>query len=161
LGVGFVDNEENRRRFKLDAEKARLFAKMLYIGEEPCAFYVGFIHRDTLYPFFTGYDPNYSKYEVGTIAFLKMVEDLINRNLGMVDFGFGDAFYKQQFADEFYQETAMYIFSSTLRGFWIKMGRTSIFLCKSLALSFLSKFGIVQEVRKRWRKRKLSKMRNP
>lgn len=160
LGVGYIDNEENRRRLKLDAEKARLFAKILYLGETPCAFFVGFIHCGTIYLAFTGFDPNYSKYEVGTILYLKMIEDLIDKNVGTVDFGFGDAFYKQRFDAEFYKETSMYIFAFNLKGLWIKLGRTSIFLCKIFVLSVLSKFDIVQRIKTRWRNRKLSKVQD-
>jgi hypothetical protein len=157
LGAGYIDNEENKKRIRLYAEKARLFSEILYIGEKPCAYWIGFIHNATMYLYFTGYDPNYSKYELGTVLFLKMIEDLIKKKLDVVDFGFGDAFYKHRFGDECYEVTSVYMFRPNLKGVWINLIRTSVVFSRALMLSVLNRMGLVQKIKTRWRRRRLRK----
>jgi ribosomal protein S18 acetylase RimI-like enzyme len=157
LGVGYIDNEENRTRLKLDAEKARLFANLLYIGKKPCAFWVGFIQHRTIYLYFTGFDPAYSKYELGTLLLLRMIEELIGRNINAIDFGFGDAFYKHRFDAESRDETSFYIFRPSLKWVSINFIRTIFGLSGSFAIYLLNRLGLTQKIKTGWRKRIRSK----
>lgn len=157
LGVGYVDNEENRDRLRLYAAKGRLFAEVLYIGEEACAFWIGFFHGRTLYLYFTGYDPQYSKYRLGTALYTKIVEDLINRNTEVVDFGFGDARYKHRFGGECRYEIPFYIYRPSPKWVWTNFVLTVSTTSRSLILSALNRLNLVQRIKTGWRKRILSK----
>jgi ribosomal protein S18 acetylase RimI-like enzyme len=157
LGVGYIDNEENRKRLKLDAEKARLFALLLYLGKEPCAFWIGFIQHRTIYLYFTGFDPAYSKYEIGTLLFLRMIEELIGKNIDTIDFGFGDASYKHRFGAESRDETSFYIFRPSLKWVSINFIRTIFGLSGSFAIYLLNRLGLTQKIKTGWRKRIRSK----
>jgi hypothetical protein len=157
LGVGFIDNEMNRRRLKLEAEKGWLHAEVLYIAESPCAFWIGFLYGKTFTLAYTGYDPEYRKYEPGTVLFVNMIQNLINMNVDIVDFGAGDAFYKERFGDKSWEDATMFIFAPSLKGFLIGFVRNSLLFCKSSALTFLARLGLLQKLKTRWRKQALSK----
>jgi Acetyltransferase (GNAT) domain len=86
LGVGFVNNEENRRRIALSARNGWLRAYILYVEEKPCAFWIGTLYGNTFHVDFLGFDPCYTKYKVGTILFTKIIEDLCRRGVKDVDF---------------------------------------------------------------------------
>jgi glycosyltransferase involved in cell wall biosynthesis len=158
LGVGFVDNEMNRRRLKLEAEKGWLHAEVLYIDEEPCAFWITSLYGRTVYLAFTGYDPKYRKYEPGTILFVRMIQNLINNNVDIMNFGAGEAFYKERFSDESWEEATMFIFAPTFKGLLVNSIQSFTFLCNRLAADSLKRLGVLQKLKTRWRNQALSKI---
>jgi hypothetical protein len=153
LGEGFIDNEENRKRLRLDAEKGNLYAVILYIADVACAFWIGYLGGRTCYLVATGYDFQYKKYELGTVLLLRMIQDLIAMDVAVVDFGYGDAFYKQRFGDQTWREAQMFIFAPTFKGLLLNSIRTLVFFCSSMALNFLKRLGVLQKIKTRWRAR--------
>jgi hypothetical protein len=151
LGAGFIDNEENRRRLKLLAEKGCLRAYLLYVADKPCAFWIGTLYKDIFYLDFTGFDSAYRKYEPGTILFVNMVQDLIENRIAFVDFGFGDALYKERFGDLSWREVSLYIFAQTAKGMRINAIRTLIVLVSKYTKLALEKTKLVGKIKKIWR----------
>ena len=152
LQVGFVDSEETRKIYALLAKKGRLRAYITYIKNEPGAFWIGELYGNTFTLFSTGYDPMFRKYELGTVLFLKMLDDLCT--LGVVrylDFGFGDASYKSRFGDESWQEATVNIFSKNLNGLKINMPRILIVGSQRVALKCLKRFNLLEKIKKVWR----------
>jgi hypothetical protein len=118
-GEGFVNNTETQMLLKLLAEKGKLWAYILYVEDQPCAYWVGFIHNSISYgpPAGTGYNPQFGKYEVGTILLLRMIEDLCkNDQVQYIDFGVLDAYYKRRFCDINWNDASFYIFQPSIKG---------------------------------------------
>jgi len=158
LGVGFVYNNENQRRMVLLAKRGWLRAYVLYVGGNPCSFYIGTLYGKTLYLDFTGYDPGYKRYEPGTIAFLKMLEDLCKNSVAdYIDFGQGDAFYKRRFGDLSWKEADVMLFSPTFLGVGLNLVRTSTILASRLADKALTLLNLRNKVKKLWRNSRASK----
>jgi|CXWL01.1.fsa_nt_gi hypothetical protein len=151
LGVGFVHNEENRQRIALSARNGWLHAYMLYVAERPCAFLIGTLYRGTLHLNFTGYDPDFRKFEVGTILFTRMIDDLCHQDVKEVDFGTGDAFYKQRFCDKGWEESSLYVFSGTLRGVRLNMTRTLVVVVAGWLRRLVEKLAVAQKIKRIWR----------
>jgi hypothetical protein len=151
MGAGFIYNTENYHRLELSASHGWLRAYILYIEDKPCSFYIGTLYSNTIYLSFTGYNPDYKKFEPGTVAFMKMIEDLINKEVKEVDFGFGDAFYKQRFGDQNWRETSLYIYSRTLDGIKLNIMRTSTTIINECAKKILNSLNILRVIKKRWR----------
>jgi hypothetical protein len=117
LGAGFIDNSENRCRLALMADKRQLRAYVVSIDDKPIAFWSGELVREVMYLTWTGFDVAYAKYEVGTILFLRMVDDLIEWQVKEIDYGLGSAEYKARFGDLFLQDRDLIIHPSTIRGY--------------------------------------------
>jgi hypothetical protein len=153
IKVGFVDNEETRKVYALLVKKGRLRAYFTYIRNEPSAFWIGELYGNTFTLFSTGYEPVFRKYELGTVLFLKMLEDLCT--LGVVqylDFGFGDASYKSRFGDQSRQEAIVNIFSKNVNGLKINIPRLLIVGSQRGALKFLKRFNLLEKIKRIWRK---------
>lgn len=153
LGVGFKDDELNRARLDLCANKGWLRVYLLTIDSEPVAFWYVTIYQRVCYLNFTGYLEKYEKYEIGTYLLLKCIAHLSKEKLAdVIDFGFGDALYKQRFGDKKWEEVRIEIFSSSLQGiiYWVLENVVrfiNIFLRK-----IIEKLNIFPFVKKVWRR---------
>jgi hypothetical protein len=91
LGTGFFDNEEYRRRFALFAGRGQLRVQLLEIDGRVRAFWFGYLYQGVFHLSETGYDPDLSKYEVGTLMFIRLNDELAKEGDRKLDFGIGDA----------------------------------------------------------------------
>jgi hypothetical protein len=158
LTAGFVHNYENQRRVTLEANRGRLLAYILYVGDKPCAFYGKTFHLD-----FTAYDPIYHKYEPGTVLLIKIIGELCkneNGNINYIDFGLGDAFYKRRLCDRSWKEASMYLFAPTLNGITINSIRIILGTISRSTESFLKQTKFLATIKRHWRKYLRRKVRN-
>jgi hypothetical protein len=156
LGVGFRDCADIRSRMRRYAEMDRLRAYIIYIDGQPAAFWIGNKYKNSFHLDYTSFDPDYRKYEVGTILFMKMLEDLADNNTGMIkniDFGLGDAQYKQRFGDSNWDEASLYIFSPTSKGVLLNTARTCNSLVWNTAVKMLERFKLKDMVKRKWRQK--------
>ncbi|HEY6272604.1 MAG TPA: GNAT family N-acetyltransferase, partial [Terriglobales bacterium] len=112
LGVGFTDNEDTRQRLHLKAEKGWLRGYVLYTGDSPCAFWLGTLYHQEFHSDFMGYDPDHGKYSPGMYLIVQVVEDFCKRSgeegIAAIDFGLGDAQYKEILGDVQWQDASAY-----------------------------------------------------
>ena len=152
LGVGFQGSEENKDRLFLEAKKGWFRGYVLFVKGEPAAFWISTVYNGTVYLDYTGYDPGFRDYEVGTALFLRMIGELCRGNVKQLDFGPGTAFYKEQFGDAAFEEATLCTFSSTVRGMVLGglnfVTQGPLELCRAL----LKRFGLEQKLKKFWRK---------
>jgi CelD/BcsL family acetyltransferase involved in cellulose biosynthesis len=153
LGVGFQDNEEHRKRLRLEAEKGRLRAYVLYLKDEPVAFWIGTVYKDTFWLDFTGYDPAFCKYEVGTVLFLRMIGNMCGQNVKLMDLGLGSAFYKERFGDSSIEESTMRVFAFSGRGVLFNTVWLVTQALTKVVRGLLLRLGLEQKVKKLWRAR--------
>ena len=127
--MGFADKAETRRLLGLGCERQWFRGWVLYLQGVPCAFWDGLLYGRTFLTSTTGYDPAYHEYRLGNFLLQKVVEDLIqNETAETVDFGFGDAQYKQDLCDVRWQETALYWFMPTFKGLSANLMRTPVMM---------------------------------
>ncbi len=151
LGVGFINNDENRRRLQLEAKKGWLRAYVLRAGDRTSAFWIGSLFGDTFHLGWTGYDPDDRKYEPGTILFMKLIDDLCREGIKLIDFGFGDAFYKQRFGNVSWSEASVFMFAPTFKGLRMNMIRTVNAGMTRTAEFLIEKGKLKERVKKYWR----------
>ena len=151
IGAGFVENSMMRQRFSLYADKGHLRAYLLYIGGEPCAFWIGTLYGSIFYLNFTSYDAAYKRYEPGTILFIKMIEDVIKSGITEIDFGFGDAFYKQRFGNQQWQESSTYIYAPTIKGMYLNLIRTITIRPYLYIIGIAERKNMLQKIKTFWR----------
>lgn len=151
LGVGFQDNEEMRKRLKLEAGKGWHRGYVLYLKEQPIAFWICVVYKGTAYSAFTGYDPAFRKYEIGTGLFLRMIGELCKEGVKELDFGPGSAFYKERFGDASFEETTISIFACNIRGVSLNMARLVLQGPVDVARRLISRLGWEQKIKRLWR----------
>jgi CelD/BcsL family acetyltransferase involved in cellulose biosynthesis len=102
----------------LGLEKGWFRAYMLYIDDEPAAFWTGFSYNRVFgWRGVTGYDPAYSRYAVGRYLLSRLLEDLArDPEIEWFSLGPGTLPYKRSFADEQTGEVDVRIFSKRPRG---------------------------------------------
>jgi hypothetical protein len=153
LGAGFTDDEETRQRILLLARLGWLRTYILYVGSEPCAFWMGTLFDDTFHLDYTGFDPKYRNYEPGVYLFMKMLEDLCRIGVKVVDFGFGDALYKRRFGNRSWEETSVFLFPPTCKGIALNTAKSLTAGLSEIGNRLLSRSGALQHIKTRWRNR--------
>jgi hypothetical protein len=157
VGEGFVDNVEMREMLRTAAQNATLRACLLFVGERPIAFAIGFLSHKTLYGTFTGYDPEFKKYSPGLQSVMRLIEESFepSGDLLRVDAGSGDLPYKRRLFDSSWKEHPVWIFAPSANGFSLHVLRVVSTLVHSFAMRLLEKSEYLRRVRKMWHQRAL------
>lgn len=154
LGAGLEDDEQTRYLMKTAAKYGWFHGSILFAGDEPCAFQLGFRYKHIYYLVNIGYDPDFSSYNPGTVLFLKVLEFLCDDDsIDTIDFYFGDAKYKEKYGTEHWAEAAVYIFAPRLRPMLINVLRNSVTGANTGLEYFASKINSIDWVKRWWRNR--------
>lgn len=153
LGAGFVDNEEHRRRFALFSSRGQLRVQLLGIEDEIRAFWIGTVYKNVFHSSETGYDPDLLTFEPGTLVFVRMVDELIKEGVQKIDFGLGDAFYKQRFGDHCWQETTVHLFAPTAKGLLLRSATGFSRMFDSAGRRLLERLRLLNRFKRGWRRR--------
>jgi hypothetical protein len=153
LGVGFFDSPETRGRLQFEAVRGWLRAYILYVADRPCAFWMGSLYGAVFYSGDVGYDPVYRKYELGKQVLMRVLEDLCQQGAKQMDFGLGDAEWKQRFGDTKWQESSARIFAPTAKGLGINVLRMPPIFADQVLRKTLEKTQIMARIKRMWRER--------
>lgn len=110
LGKVFTRTGPEAARLALCARHGWLRSYVLRCGQEPIAFALG-LQSDAVFRYeVVGFDPEWSGYSPGNVLLLGIVEDLIAfERPHVLDFGHGEAEYKQQFGNQVHAEANVYL----------------------------------------------------
>jgi len=152
LGSGIKDDEQMVHYTRTAAKYGWLRAHVLYLGDEPCAFQYGLQYKKTYFLEQIGFDPKWSQHNVGTVLFLKVLEELCAaQQVQTLDFGFGDAEYKRSYCDKCWTEASAYIFAPRLYPILVNMAQSSM-MGLSLGLEYvLNKTDLSGRIKRSWR----------
>jgi len=155
LGVGFVNSSEMRRHVYFEAEHGRFRGYILYVDEEPCAFWTGIVYAGTFHGELTGYDPKYADYSPGTFLTMRTLEDFCGKDrddqITACDFGLGDATYKRSLANQEWLDAAVYLFAPNLRGVSINLVRTPFMAIGAASRRLLGETKLLSRTKTAWR----------
>ena len=151
LGVGFADDDQTRQMLHFGARQGWLRAYVLYVAETPCAYWIGNKYQDVFYGDFVGYDPAYGKYAPGKFLMLKGIEDFCKEGIREIDFGLGDATYKQGFGNSRWEEAKVCFFAPSLKGLWLNSLRIPIGFVDQAARKMLRETATLAQLKKTWR----------
>lgn len=153
LGVGFAFNNENSTRLELEAKSGRLRGYVLSINGEPAAFWYCTTFLKRLYLCSTGYLPAFRSYEVGTVLLMKVFQDHCGSEVDVVDFGLGEAGYKQRFGSEHFTEASYTLFAGSGRGRRLNAAHRLMRRVTRTAKRVLDRLKITQRFKTLWRRR--------
>ncbi len=116
LGVGFLNSEEDRANLMAAARQGVWIAFVALVEGRVVAFWSGCQLGASAFLWWTGYDSDLQGFSPGLVTSTRMVEVLIPRGVSQVDFGGGDAPYKERLGSESRWEESVCLFSPSLRG---------------------------------------------
>ena len=88
----------------------------------------------------------------GGSLILQFIKDVCaSKRVTKIDFGLGDAAYKRELCDEYWNETMVYLFSHNLRGFVNNMIKSCTTLLNVGMKSFSDKLNIKVRAKRIWR----------
>ncbi len=153
MHVGFELNQEMRDRMQLASKNGWLRCYVLHLDGDPAAFWIGNVYGGIFYSDYAAYVPKYKKHSPGTYVFVEMIEQLWKEGVRCVDFGLGDAFYKQRFGNETWEEASVYVFPPTFKGITLSVLRSLSSALEIAAEKALKQTRLLPKVKRLWRNR--------
>ncbi|MDR3437643.1 MAG: GNAT family N-acetyltransferase [Telmatospirillum sp.] len=128
IGVGFLRTPFVEARLAFEARMGWLRGFVLYLDNQPCAFWIGSLRNGAFVSNYLAFDPTYSDYSPGMYLLLIAMEEIWadGSAVRLFDFGGGDAPYKERLANVCIEETQIYIFAPRLKPLAINALRSTI-----------------------------------
>jgi hypothetical protein len=126
---------------KYFAEKDWLRLYFLTIDKEPIAVELNLEYSGKMYCHLKGFDPNYSKFRVGSLLTLKVLEECIAKGIAEYDFMQGTEAYKFEWTNKFRQSVNIKLVNKKTSSNLIDVGLKV--LIKSKIYFVLTKYGLV------------------
>jgi len=154
LGGGFLDNLQTRSYLLQVARQGWLRIYILYVNNEAVAFQWGIQYGGTFFLRTIGFDPKWRNWSVGTVLFLKVLQALCeDPNVNHMDFGFGDAEYKNIYGDTRTDTSAINIWADRLYPRLLNFLRTGMVGAWLAASYAVNKLGLERKIKRLWRDR--------
>jgi CelD/BcsL family acetyltransferase involved in cellulose biosynthesis len=152
LGVAYGDSDEDIALTRLALDRDWFRAYVLTIADTPVAFWHGMAYGGTFSVQTPGYDPAYREHRIGIYLLLRVIEDLCrDEHIGFVDYGFGEAGYKRQYGNESWEERDVLLYAPSFRAARINVARTAVLATAAVAREGLTRLGLLERVKRRWR----------
>ena len=153
LNAGLNDMDVIKKLYADSMENGWLDLNIAYVEKEPVAFQVGHIINETYHLDSIGCDPAYGNSRIGTVLFIKVLDRITGKTeLKTMDFGFGDAEYKQRFGDNRWQEISFEIYSLSMKSVYVLTLRTILSSTDRVLKFLMEKMGITAQIKKIWRR---------
>jgi len=153
LGAGFSDTPEQRALTTVGLEHGWVRGYLLYRGDTPIAYWLCSTWGETILIRTAGFDQRYAELRIGLYLLMRLIEDAIaDPELRVLDFGPGDAAYKQQFSSTSREEQNVVVFAPTFRGRRLNATRTLVLAPARGARKLLDETGLTDRVKARLRR---------
>jgi CelD/BcsL family acetyltransferase involved in cellulose biosynthesis len=143
-----TSNATYRKNLETWARHGWLRAYVLFGGDKPLAYVIGYLVERRFQYEQIGYDPDHARLAPGNYLLARIVAELIETGVAdVLDFGRGDAEYKQVFGNRSYEEGAMLLTQRTLyaRG---AAGAERLFAAASRAVAHsFDRLGVKQTIK--------------
>jgi hypothetical protein len=159
LGASFATTESTLKKLRLLAERNQWRAYILYVHGVPAAYWIGTSYGTTFHVEYTGRDPAFSQFKLGTgtMLFVKMIEDICGAtDIREVDFGFGDYPYKQRFGNVNEETQTLFLFAPTFSNVSLNMLRTALAWTEKGLAALLDRLGLRARIN-RFRRERLGR----
>ncbi len=159
IGAGFAPTEPALKKLRLLAERNQWRAYILYVHGAPAAYWMGTSYGTTFHLEYTGRDPAYSQFKLGTgtMLFVKMIEDICDAtDIREVDFGFGDYPYKERFGNVNEETQTLLLFAPTFSNVSLNMLRSALSWTEKGLATLLDRLGLRARIQ-RFRRERLGR----
>lgn len=148
LGLGLENTPNHVKQLFAAATGGWLRAYVLWIGDIPIAFALGYHDANTYYVHHLGYDPDVSKLQPGIYLHTEIMADLLGDGICRFDFLSGDSLYKQRMSNTLREERHYYLIP---RGWPGSLYAPTLLIVNSLSEAmgrWLAKSGLKERIRR-------------
>jgi hypothetical protein len=154
IGVGFKNDVETLESLRLAAHRGGLRGCVLYLADEPCAFFIGNQYKNTFHGNFMGFDSRFGKYSPGLYILMHSIEECFepDHRATEIDLGWGDRQYKRTICNQSWKDGPLYLYAPSFKGVRLNCLRTSTSLIDMWARKLLLRSKLLQKLKKpgRW-----------
>ena len=116
IGVGFLNNEEDRGMIRMIAAQGTWIAFVALVDDKAVAFWSGCRYGSNVFLLWTSYDQDFQEFSPGLVSFTRLVEHLMDEGATGIDWGSGDAVYKERLGNISRWEKRVCLYAPTIRG---------------------------------------------
>lgn len=158
LGVGFKADNEMLESLRITARQGGLRGCILYVGEQPAAFFLARAYKHRLHGNFMGFDPQFSKYSAGMKILMHAIEDCYDpaNPIREVDLGWGDRRYKRMICNRECRDGRLYVYAPSLKDLALNILRSGISAADYYARKAIENSAFFQKLKKAWVGRRAS-----
>ncbi len=152
IGEGFKADVENYEALRVAAHRGGLRGCVLYLAEQPCAFFIGNHYKNTFHGNFMGFDSSFGKYSPGLYILMHSIEECFepDHRATQIDLGSGDRQYKRAICNESWKDGPMYIYALTFAGLKLNCLRSGTALIDTYARKALLRSVVLQKLKRAW-----------
>jgi Acetyltransferase (GNAT) domain len=148
LGLGIENTPEQVEQLRTQAACGWLRAYVVWIGNTPVAFGLGYRSGNTYYGHHVGYDPDISKLQPGIYLHTESMADLLADDICRFDFLPGDSLYKQRMSNSSREERHFYLIPRGWPGTVYAQGLIGVnFLSEAIGRA-LEKSGLKERIKR-------------
>jgi hypothetical protein len=157
LGIGFSEAPIIKARLEFEARMGWLRAYVLYLDGHPTAFWICSLRNGTFLSDYLAFDPAHAQYEPGLYLIVRVMEELCGASreqtaaVKRVDFGIGDASYKERLSNNHWHESSVYIFAPNIKALWVNALRSVAGVMNHSAKALMSKAPLLGKIKRMWR----------
>jgi len=152
LGVGFRPDAEVLESLRTTAHQGGLRGCVLYLDEQPCAFFIGKHYKKTFHGHYMGFDPQFGKYSPGLLVLMHSIEECFDPQMRATQFdlGWGDRQYKRVICNHSRLDGPLYLYALSWRGLKLNLLRSTASFLDLVARKLLARSSFLQELKKNW-----------
>jgi hypothetical protein len=153
LNIGFTDSVLNRALLEQAARDDWLRAYVLYVRGEPCAFQLDIRYGKTQYTEYGSFNPRWGRGSPGIVLLLKVLEELCHDpEVDAMDYGFGDARYKEKLGTNCWLEKSVYIYAPRLHPVTVNMAMSANLAFSRLLRWSAAHLHLDSSIKRYWRR---------
>jgi hypothetical protein len=154
LGVGFRPDPEIVELLRTTARQGGLRGCVLYVDDQPCAFFIGKQYRTIFHGYFMGFDPQYGKYSPGLLVLMHCIEECFDPHMRATQFdlGWGDRQYKRVICNQSKQDGPLYLYRLSAPGLRLNLLRSLTSFLDVTAREMLAKSSFIRKLKRAWQK---------
>ena len=152
VGAGFRPDDETLEALRISAHQRGLRGCVLYLDQQPCAYFIGKHYKNTFHGNFMGFDPQFGKYSPGLLVLMHSIEECFDPDYRatQVDLGWGDRQYKRVICNRSRQDGPLYLYAPSWTGLKLNFLRSVASLLDLAARQLLAKSSALQKLKKSW-----------
>lgn len=146
IGAGLTGSASHRRILARAAEDGGLRGYLLECGGAAIAYQAALVCDNVYHLQATGYLPDHAALSPGQVLLTRVIRDLCQAGLDAIDYGFGDARYKQVYGTDCWDEATVYLYGRTLGGSCARL----VHRAAGAATRLADRSGLARRLKKGW-----------
>jgi hypothetical protein len=157
INIGVSNNLYWKNFLASLADGDYLKAYILFVKNEPVAYIMGAKYSNVLFLFATAFNSKFGNYSPGEYLRHELIGNFIEQGIDIIDYGYGDAIYKQRCGTENIREASIRIYGNGVRAFYSKIIDRFLTQFSNSLIYTLKNFVLFNKIKNLWRNKLIKK----